>query len=81
MPGAFFSTTGAVRRRREPRLVGHAGIGASAELEAQFAQPCAVHVVWRTPGEPPNASSRMVMTLSMSEHSRIPESLLTATTT
>ena len=35
----------AVRRRREPRaLVGHAGLGASAELEAQLAQPCAVHV-------------------------------------
>lgn len=35
----------AVRRRREPRtLVRHAGLGASAELEAQFAQPCAVHV-------------------------------------
>ena len=62
MPGAFFSTTGAVRRRREPRLVGHAGIGASAELEAQFAQPCAIHVA----GGCSNATmSRMVMTFSM----------------
>jgi hypothetical protein len=35
----------AVRRRREPRtVVGYAALGASAEFEAQFAQPCAVHV-------------------------------------
>ena len=31
-----------VRCRREPCLVGHAGLGASAELEAQLAQPCAI---------------------------------------